>query len=122
MNFDAIDRLVAERVMGWPVVDCATGPELGEPRAEYVVMGPFAKTPDGFRALKLWRPSQDIAAAWEVANNLGRIIIVHEPGLYCTIYASDRAFEDGTSLATAPRAPLAICLAALQVRGLAVPS
>lgn len=93
MQAGALDRLVAGKLFGWAIVP-ATG-ERADGRG---------------RGTDTFRPSQDIADAWEVVEHmaprelrLGRM----ESGRY---YAN---FGHQPINATADTAPLAICLAAL---------
>lgn len=63
----ALDRLVSEKVMGWPVIDfAANAPKGGYIRAACAYRGSDHPTD---RCGK-WSPSTEIGAAWEVVEHL----------------------------------------------------
>lgn len=121
MNLREIDRLVAEKVMGAAVrVD-------GECVFSQVANGLWRE----------WRPTEDIAAAWEVLAKLPDADLVRwdcpsgsefVPGWACTNVGvqtwmlDSNEYEPGRYGAVALTAPLAICLAALKAKGVEVPS
>lgn len=107
-----LNAWVAEYIMGWPVVD---GPER-HTHAQFVQR-------NGEHSVALqeefggtdfaWRPSIDIAAAWQVVEKMGCGTIGHYPrGLWTAYFITQ---EDGIlrHIAQAETAPLAICQAAL---------
>lgn len=108
-----LDRLIAEKVMGWVESGrCWSGED--EAFLYYV------NTPDLVDSGELanaWAPSVDIECAWRVAEKLRFCVVPLE------VYDSEAASEshgawaagvDGQSV-IADTAPLAICLAALKV-------
>lgn len=116
---DALDVLVAEKVMGWSKGKYwggsgATdrwfdgGKELGSDHA----------TPEGhgdgdyYSPDESWSPSTDIRAAWEVVEKLPGFGMTHmRDGSWHV------AFGGGAFPASADTAPLAICRAALAAIG-----
>lgn len=119
-----LDALVAEKVMGWTLV--------ADPRADGQPMWVDAdknakwpaEPPDRW-GKGIWRPSTDIAAAWELVEALGRkffgfALTRSEHGLYRAEF-SMRGVETDFR-APAVTAPLAICLAALRAVGHQVPA
>lgn len=99
-----LDALVARDVMGWEV----RGPHSGP----WVILRGYPEYPH--LTDKTWRPSTDIADAWEVVEKLAdgtRTVHVWKPRNYgwgCSI---------GHSHGEAYTAPHAICLAALRAVG-----
>jgi len=138
-----LDQLVAERVMGWHLPDDPELPKAWmkkdpESRTGEVWVGwwaeepPVEKDPDTLEEYipsawllaghKIWSPSTDIAAAWEVVKKM------LDSGWGCEIYSPNNpyALEDIDKWvvvfakselldyrAKASSAPLAICRAAL---------
>ena len=123
-----LDRLVAEKVMGWTNLDDMWSPFLRNPST-----GLYRK--DANQQKTRWAPSTDIRAAWEVVEKLrtdGWAPSLFGPipedgpwaGLAIVWYAQlERQWLDRTGK---PRefaedygdtAPLAICLAALRAVG-----
>ncbi len=112
----ALDRLVAEKVMGWTLADrwaCGWG------KGPSVYITNLEKSP----TWQDFTPSTDIAAAWEVVEHLRKQ--KHEDGgrkyLVSMIDHTDSVeivvedFREGDSwLAVNESAPMAICLAALR--------
>lgn len=135
-----LDRLIAERVMGWKL---ESDPELprawlryDSEQAKWVWAGwwaeepPIEKDPDTgeeyvptawlLAGSKVWSPSRDIAAAWEVVEKL------LDHGFSVDLYSRSRGrwevvLSDGDTLivatATAEKPPLAICRVALLALG-----
>ena len=102
-----LDCLVAERVMGW----------------QYdLLRDAWVKADGGHAYAEVWKPSTDIAAAWEVLEHLrerGWRLVLNPPG-----YLSDedwvieilpKEFLGKVQLVYAPTAPTAICRAALLI-------
>lgn len=107
-----IDRLVAERVMGWTNL--------------HVVGTRFGTTPEGKSHRMVPQYSTDISAAWEVVEKLrqsgyqGRIDWARpELGYECAFWSSP-ILPNEMQFPRAETAPLAICLAALMVMGVSV--
>lgn len=106
-----LDALVAEKVMGWKVKWHDGYWTMAIPKAECVSYG------------WNWRPSEDIAAADEVAEKIGIVAGKSEerqPGQYFAVVSSlDDSVEYwwdkryGHYYAYTPTKPLAICRAAL---------
>lgn len=107
-----IDRLIAERMMGW------TNLSLAGTR--------FGTTPQGRVHRIVPQYSTDISAAWEVVEQLrllgyqGGIDWARpEPGYECAFWSSSISpYEKQSS--RAETAPMAICLAALKVIGVSI--
>lgn len=104
-----IDALVAERVMGWHL-------EITEPSGDYHYWVDDAGVrrghgPDGpvVQGTRVWRPSTDIAAAWQLVD------LEREPfSLFFNGLVWRAVFGvTGTFAAEAKTAPLAICRAKL---------
>lgn len=114
MNLREIDALVAEHIMGW-----------------FSAGGAGWYTPDGhcISNAASFRPSVDVAMAWEVVEEFMR------NGTDFFLYANFQGSTEGSrwragrtpihvgegTYAEAETAPLAICLAALKARGIEVP-
>lgn len=122
------DALIAEKVMGWPVV-VAESPEWrqqlssrGIQCVRFISDPAEVRKYDGGKFVKNWRPSTDIAAAWEVWEELvkrGRQLFQrYVLGEYNDLwYVWEQGWHEGTnieSISWAPTAPMAICLAALK--------
>lgn len=109
-----LDAAVAVEVMKWP----HRPPGFGGPRpphvAEFVDGTTMVRTPN----CNDWRPSADIAAAWEVVEKMrteGYGFILTDCPAYVCAFDLDSSVEWRSKADTAPRA---ICLAALAaVRG-----
>ena len=111
-----LDARVAVEVMGWTLADRrAMGWGDGPP---VWITGESSDDPNSSPTWQDFRPSTDIAAAWEVVENLadaGWLVEVSgkacHPGQWCAHVIS----VDGEHLhdAVADTAPLAICLASL---------
>lgn len=112
-----LDRLVAERVMGWIDAGGMHPPPLDDPRRNWAAVWDADGWPD-------WLPpySSDIISAWEVIERLGLAWCISGPSgrftspppgvlnyLACFILGEKRLPGEGTS------APEAICRAALGV-------
>lgn len=100
-----LDALVAEKVMGWsPVGDEFDGAEF----AAFLDAHPY---------------STDIAAAWEVFEKIQPAAICHAKfggKNKLPEWVVARPDDMGDEIATAPTAPHAICLAALNAVGVEV--
>lgn len=115
------DALVAERVMGWPVI----GDD--EPYRHHVHKGGVvtARGPQAFRGRAIpdrWFPSTDIAAAWDVVDKLletGRWATIEVERLGTSVYLSGNKAADDVEAVRLP-APEAICIAALRSVGVDV--
>lgn len=99
-----MDRLVAEKVMGWKVS------HLGRGRCETV-------NNSGVTYIRYWVPSSEISSAWEVVEHMNR-----KTGGFMVEDWGDKFFAGfgpadpagvRRKVATADTAPLAICRAAL---------
>lgn len=130
-----LDALVAEKVMGWVLVDAIIRQSMG------LVLGPkefietkiIALTPPGKKEVEsVPNYSTDIAAAWEIVleyqNRSLRFQLVPlaneegEPGWQVEILKFEPTNEftpwvETAGFAQANTAPLAICLAALKALG-----
>lgn len=100
-----LDALVAEKVMGW------TLPQHS----------PFLLW-QGRNCVVEFRPSTDIAAAWEVVEKMsdGFRFDLHKVGgmsLWNTRFTENKVFNALTSTYDSTLAPHAICLAALKAVG-----
>ena len=109
-----MDSLIAKLIMGYPYT---TKPNsyiagvinvLGQPICDVVNVGHGC---DVFNEV-VFRPSTDIAHAWEVAEKIGRIAIRETPsGL--SMWMAGFPGSEGLEYIWADTAPLAICRAAL---------
>lgn len=112
MDLRKIDALVAEHVMGWTFMPAQNG---------------FCEEPGWLTPYGKWLSltsvpsySKEIAVAWDVAEELNMTV-------HCVKYSNARLwhatdyignfFKDGR-YASADTAPLAICLAALRIKGI----
>lgn len=121
MNKQEINRLVAEKVMGWEYQDC-NGDELLLPADGDASRLQFVKKPNRHAFVKDY--STDIRDAWLVFERFDFFHIERVTG-YGEFYkvTLSVAQEDGTYQeieAIAETAPLAICLAALKSVGVEV--
>lgn len=113
MDLRKIDALVAEHVMGWH-------------RACGAWIGPNGlSTSYGFEEdAKDFCPSTDIAAAWEVVEQIREIL--SDPTIFISSVFGGWCVElrrwgsARADVETRETAPLAICLAALKAKGIAV--
>lgn len=97
MNKREINRLIAEKVMGWKVVN-----------KEYSVINK-GKFPEEFK------PSEYIEDAWEVLEKFDYYSLEKDAGhYYCTLHITNGKFFTGDG----ETAPLAICKASLQSVGI----
>jgi hypothetical protein len=96
-----LDALVAERVMGWN--------SMGDSWAS----GPSQS--DRTHKKDSWKPSEDIAAAWEVVEKLPGFRLRKLNGAYWCTFANN--WDDELIDATEETAPHAICVAALKALG-----
>ena len=129
-----LDRLVAERVMGWTRgipgdpegwadvdgcatgwVDISTGARASGPRSRRWRSWAWTIPPSGYEDLGGWMPSTNILPAWKVVGRLIQrgwgfdISVRHDS---CRVDAW--GLGTGVFRATEATAPHAICLAALQ--------
>lgn len=109
-----LDALVAEKVMGWrvgPIDDdylASDGTPTGWTKGTcYSQRPPF-------------RPSTDIAAAWEVVQQFDSVKVLKAGASWDCGISVKRGDWFEVELASAPTAPLAICLAALRAVGVEV--
>ena len=115
-----LDSLVAERVMGWPVIDfAANAPKGGYIRLSCCYRGTDHPTD----RCGIWQPSTDIKAAWEVVEKMGR------DGFTANVQwkGAGRGYEYTAEVSytksictvghATGEAPIAICLAALRACG-----
>lgn len=101
-----LDRLVAEKVMGWEPV--SSGLRMrGSPPDLWLCKGGRR------RVMRAWNPSTNIAQAWEVVErcrSLGHRVTLQLDGAWRVWINGGLPSEDDT-------APLAICFAALAAVG-----
>lgn len=132
-----LDRLIAEKVMGWKFTLHKDGFEWSYPGTRETYFGngiPNLQTPHVIRSpVRLcgsdssedWTPSTNIAHAWEVVEKMARTDDVHvgkavqSAGLNDPYYECDVTDGEGKNRARgiAATAPLAICRAALKAIG-----
>jgi len=105
-----IDRLIAERVMGWTNLS--------------MIGNRFGTTPEGKTHRIVPQYSTDVSAAWEVVEKLrqsgyqgGINWAISELGYECAFVEALHS-PDERQTSRAETAPLAICLAALKVIGM----
>jgi hypothetical protein len=116
MDLRRIDALVAEHVMGWVNITPFGDDIWGNPTDGRTFMG------QGQVGGPIPRYSTDIAAAWEVVEKLGIQFYLHcdlrrgSAGDWM-VFDSAASVDCCEPLATAETAPLAICLAALKLKG-----
>lgn len=125
MNLREIDKLVAEKVMGWVAGgngywhDPARGPAdasfVGSTR--WTIYGP-----DGDGEFVNFRPSEDIAAAWEVVEAFPceDVFLGSAHDVQSNRWQWCVSFNNPEDIAYADTMPLAICLAALKAKGVEV--
>src|SRR4051812_38516923 len=77
-QLDKIDRLVAEKVMGWEVVPAVLNPKAGDAYGEHGVR---------LRPVKSWQPTRNIAQAFEVWEELAAT------GIYCCMNINNPIHE-----------------------------
>ena len=107
-----IDRLVAERVMGWTVRE--SEPDDND----------YERYINGW-AVSRWNPSTDIAAAWGVVEHLRTrkddpmviTMLDNDDGEYVIAFATRADRWTTREIGKHRDAPLAICLAALRSVG-----
>lgn len=98
-----LDALVAERVMGWHLYSGEARAPNGIPWIDNDGVGVGRSHPAG------WSPSTDIAAAWEVVEQMGhemKLEYIGSAKVTFRVTSSRQVSATGT-------APLAICRAAL---------
>lgn len=95
------DTLIADHVMGW-TAGSADGNGYG-----------LSLTGSIYREGKIWSPSRDIAAAWDVVEKFEALNLIKWQGLF-TCYIR---IDNNSLYAINEHAPLAICLAALKTMG-----
>jgi len=112
LNMEAgpeLDRLIAEKVMGWKFVPDAIYCAIRQPC--FVEESGYKRLPCDFR------PSEDISAAFHAAEEMRKrklfLALGNDEGGYCAVFSEKmRPFQ-----AFAETAPLAICRAALLAIG-----
>lgn len=120
-----IDRLVAEKVMGWPEFSGIGFPGRC-PCFRVTHNGYIEKVlrpaDDGWIGAS-WRPSEDMATAWEVVETFPLEDVMLGPAHNATTgrWEWSVCFNNPEDIAYANTAPLAICLAALKAKGVEVP-
>jgi hypothetical protein len=113
-----LDAFMAEEIMGWERNRGQMVPGSGE--TDMVWQDEYWKVkghPLGGVSMKAWKPSTDIAAAWELWQMLTReaaLFLESGPGAYCRVFSLESDFGELSTLtiAEANDAPLAICRAA----------
>jgi hypothetical protein len=115
MKMSKIDRLVAERVMGWPTIDFAAN----------VCNGGYVRGACAYRGADhptdrcgIWQPSINIADAWEVVERMrsrGFAFDCGGPFVWENMkFAWWCSFCGKAEISHAQTMPIAICLAALR--------
>jgi len=102
-----LDRLVAEKVMGYQWRDTSLGRRLASP--DFKQLYSNAETLPYVPAF-----STEIAAAWQVVEKL-RLVVEPWGSGWCTTNLEDGDADLRTVFAAADTAPLAICRGALKV-------
>lgn len=108
-----INQLVAAKVLNWEAVPCQ-----GVWTNGWSVNGPFWSDSEGKTVCPIaaFSPSTDIAAAWETVKYLSKKDVAGWFNMHqCTDGTWAANFNSDDKLRYAETAPLAICLAALQV-------
>lgn len=118
MNLREIDRLIAEKVMGWePVYDD------GDLISFVTEFGTLFFSDDDESE---WSPTIDIADAWKVVEKIIEqfgsysLTKIKDGGHYCEVLYWNHGAFDVIAEAEAKTAELAICLAALKSVGVEV--
>lgn len=122
MNLREIDRLVAEKVMGWkpqPFPEESTNDwGSGWDKIEW----PWTRKSDCAEdAIEAYFPTEDIAAAWEVVEKLTRECSLTFWSLKENGGWAGEARGDGLHEANADTMPLLICDLALRAKGVEIP-
>jgi hypothetical protein len=99
-----LDALIAERVMGWKRGFDINGSAHGR---YFISGGEVYANP----VSRLWSPSRDMGAAWEVVEKLGPPFEIRQ---HFKIGDTAWSVRGGEFIAYASTAPLAICRAALK--------
>jgi hypothetical protein len=110
-----MDRIVAEKVMGWTLVKCQVGPlGTGYGYETYCWSGNSV-------LINIWSPSTNIAHAWEVINRLKEdyeFRIANDQGEFLEWGVEMIDLNNNNEVSdVAETAPHAICLAALMAVG-----
>lgn len=108
-----IDAMVAEHVMGYQNVQIANGSYAGNRKAMNLA------NPKGLAYYS--RYSSSILAAWEVVEKVGLFngpYLTHHSSKEWRVEAEDMGSSEVVVLGAAETAPLAICLAALKIKGI----
>jgi hypothetical protein len=109
MDLRKIDALVAEHIFGWHPTYSGDRDSWNSRETGYFV-----------RYRETFRPSEDIAAAWEVVEAMKHL---HPRLSYCDTTCSWSCTwqnMDRDIMVVEDTAPLAICLAALKAKGISV--
>lgn len=127
LDLDKIDRLIAEHVLGWGEISCASMTCYKTTCNESnccIWAGEGADEPFDYK-LDEFKPTRDIAAAWKVVEKLKLYLgpTYHEDD---DTFERTELWEATKSLgdlscgmgSKATTAPLAICLAALKLKGI----
>ena len=117
MNLREIDRLVAEKVMGWEEVK--ENDFIKRPDVDFIGKAPDRFCEDAWSILPNY--STDISDAWEVVEQLREKELYVDIDTFAEHYdvrVVSGPYEVGHSLSET--APLAICLAALKAVGIEV--
>lgn len=121
-----LDRLVAERVMGWHDIGDGWWRESAEEHAPQAGVGGFSAATHGnsIYAECIFQPSEDIAHAWAVVERIRALgwlavdIRSEREGWSCVCIRNPRQPSGRVDRATADSAPLAICQAAVRAMAL----
>lgn len=109
MDNREIDKLIAEKVMGWFPLTDANRMNWWAPSVE--------ELPIWLKLQKNFRPSTDIKDAWLVVEKFEYHKVENDAGwYYCTLANHNTKFFDGDD----DKAPIAICKAALKAVGVEV--
>ncbi|MED4718257.1 MULTISPECIES: BC1872 family protein [Bacillaceae] len=111
MNNREIDRLVAEKVMGWTL-------------KEMTATSAWMDSQGGWTLYQMWKPSTDMRDAWLVAEKL-YITVCPQQGAptEMSVWAEINKQPLGNCYeAFAKTAPMAICLVALKAAGVEIES
>jgi hypothetical protein len=107
-----LDKLVAEKVMGWRIHSRATAFYVDADKVDDIIVGP------SYRDKYEWNPSRDIATAFEVVGNLPSMGLLmeikqYDDGFLAVIGKQRKGFCNGRSYFTGGQystsLPLAIC-------------
>lgn len=122
MNNLEIDRLIAEKIMGWNIREVSDGVKWIQAEGYELYF-----SDDIYRE---WMPSEDMSDAWLVVEKLRerKIFTIYDAWdekdekIFCANFQYNDTYHVVDYSAYADTAPMAICLAALKVVGVEVQS